>query len=101
MKISPSRYKFKYLHSSPNTFTTDSSSCKIQTMIEIIDDQERWLEEFEVIAKQLRDGLGGLAFRVDHIGSTSVLGLAAKDIIDIQVTVEKLEPFCVSRVSAF
>jgi GrpB-like predicted nucleotidyltransferase (UPF0157 family) len=61
-------------------------------MIEIVDYQERWLEEFEVIAKQLRDGLGDLALRIDHIGSTSVPGLAAKDIIDVQVAVERLEP---------
>jgi GrpB-like predicted nucleotidyltransferase (UPF0157 family) len=33
-----------------------------------------------------------LALRIDHIGSTSVPGLAAKDIIDIQVTVKALLP---------
>jgi GrpB-like predicted nucleotidyltransferase (UPF0157 family) len=32
-----------------------------------------------------------LALRIDHIGSTSVPGLAAKDIIDIQVTVPALD----------
>ena len=35
--------------------------------------------------------LGGLAARIDHIGSTSVPGLAAKDIIDIQITVPDLD----------
>lgn len=60
-------------------------------MIDIITYQERWKEEFEVIAQQLREALGDLALRIDHIGSTSVPGLAAKDVIDIQVTVEKLE----------
>jgi GrpB-like predicted nucleotidyltransferase (UPF0157 family) len=30
--------------------------------------------------------------RIDHIGSTSIEGLAAKDIIDIQVTVASLDP---------
>lgn len=33
---------------------------------------------------------GGLASRVDHIGSTSVPGLAAKDVIDLQVTVASI-----------
>jgi GrpB-like predicted nucleotidyltransferase (UPF0157 family) len=61
-------------------------------MIEIIDYQERWSDEFKVIAQQFRNALGGLALRIDHIGSTSVRGLAAKDIIDVQVTVESLEP---------
>jgi GrpB-like predicted nucleotidyltransferase (UPF0157 family) len=34
--------------------------------------------------------MGNLALRIDHIGSTSVPGLAAKNIIDIQVTVAAL-----------
>ena len=38
----------------------------------------------------MRAALGGLALRVDHIGSTSVPGLVAKNIIDIQVTVSDL-----------
>ena len=33
-----------------------------------------------------------MALRIDHIGSTSVAGLAAKPVIDIQVSVERLEP---------
>ena len=33
-----------------------------------------------------------MALRIDHIGSTSVPGLAAKPVIDIQVSVERLEP---------
>lgn len=34
--------------------------------------------------------MGSEALRVDHIGSTSVPDLAAKDLIDIQITVETL-----------
>ena len=51
-----------------------------------------WAREFEVIADSLRNSLGDLALRIDHIGSTSVPGLAAKDLIDIQVTVRDLVP---------
>jgi GrpB-like predicted nucleotidyltransferase (UPF0157 family) len=32
-----------------------------------------------------------MALRIDHIGSTSIPGMAAKDIIDIQVTVAALD----------
>jgi GrpB-like predicted nucleotidyltransferase (UPF0157 family) len=60
-------------------------------MIEIIPYQERWLSEFQAIATVLRQGLGGLALRIDHIGSTSVPGLPAKDIIDLQITVAALD----------
>lgn len=59
-------------------------------MVTIISYQERWQVEFQAIAKKLRQSLGELALRIDHIGSTSVQGLAAKDIIDIQVTVAEL-----------
>jgi GrpB-like predicted nucleotidyltransferase (UPF0157 family) len=59
-------------------------------MVEIIPYQERWPSEFQAIAGRLRQGLGDLALRIDHIGSTAVPGLAAKDIIDLQITVAAL-----------
>jgi GrpB-like predicted nucleotidyltransferase (UPF0157 family) len=57
----------------------------------IIDYRTSWPQEFHDIAEQLRRGLGELALRIDHIGSTSVPDLAAKDIIDIQLTVAALD----------
>lgn len=60
--------------------------------IEIIPYQERWPAEFRKLGTRLRRALGALALRIDHIGSTSVPGLAAKDVIDVQVTVAALEP---------
>lgn len=58
--------------------------------IVIVDYRPEWPEEFEQISARLRGALGELALRVDHIGSTSVPGLSAKDIIDVQVTVAEL-----------
>ena len=52
---------------------------------------ERWPHEFRDEAATLRDILGDVAVRIDHIGSTSVPGLAAKDVLDIQVAVASLE----------
>ena len=49
-----------------------------------------WPAEFEKIRDDLHHTLGPLALQIDHIGSTSVPGLGAKDIIDIQVTVATL-----------
>jgi GrpB-like predicted nucleotidyltransferase (UPF0157 family) len=60
-------------------------------MVEIVTYQERWPSEFRAIAARLRQALGSLALRIDHIGSTSVPGLAAKDLIDIQITVVALD----------
>ena len=51
-----------------------------------------WPSAFEDEALRIRNALGSIALRIDHNGSTSVPGLAAKPIIDIQVSVEKLQP---------
>ncbi|MCW1970211.1 MAG: GrpB family protein [Anaerolineae bacterium] len=59
-------------------------------MIEIVEYNPSWPQEFAAIAAQLRLALGELALHIDHIGSTSVPNLAAKDRIDIQITVADL-----------
>src|SRR5260221_2287102 len=68
----------------PTTFFTRCS------MITIVPYETSWPEAFIAIARPLRTALGDLALRIDHIGSTSVPGLAAKDVIDVQVTVGDL-----------
>jgi GrpB-like predicted nucleotidyltransferase (UPF0157 family) len=60
--------------------------------LEIVDPLKTWPAEFQVAARQIRQAFGPLALRIDHIGSTSVPGLPAKDVIDIQITVASLEP---------
>jgi GrpB-like predicted nucleotidyltransferase (UPF0157 family) len=62
------------------------------TAVVIVPYQERWPEDFSRIAGELHAALGDLALRIDHIGSTSVLGLASKDRIDVLVGVASLEP---------
>jgi GrpB-like predicted nucleotidyltransferase (UPF0157 family) len=51
-----------------------------------------WPPAFDVEAIRLRAALGTLALRIDHNGSTSIPGLGAKPIIDIQVSVAALQP---------
>lgn len=55
--------------------------------IRLADYDPDWPEKFETHAKAIADALGDVALRVEHIGSTSVPGLAAKPIIDILVVV--------------
>ena len=57
-------------------------------MITIVAYDTSWPEAFIAVAQPLRTALGELALRIDHIGSTSVPGLAAKNIIDVQVTLK-------------
>ncbi len=61
-------------------------------MISIVPYKSTWPDEFAQTGKRLRAALGDLALRIDHIGSTSVPGLAAKDLIDIQITAQTLAP---------
>ena len=65
-------------------------------MIRLVAYDPQWPARFETEAAAVRGAFGGLARRVDHVGSTSVPGLEAKPVIDIQVCVaslESLEPF--------
>ena len=48
----------------------------------------RWKQDFEAIRRELQAALGGCAMAIEHVGSTSVEGLAAKPVIDIDVVVE-------------
>lgn len=59
-------------------------------MIVIHPYDSRWPEEFQAIRAGIAQALGPLALRIDHIGSTSVPGLGAKDVIDIQITVAEI-----------
>jgi GrpB-like predicted nucleotidyltransferase (UPF0157 family) len=53
--------------------------------------QPRWQDEFTRTAKHIRALVGPTAVRIDHIGSTAVRGLGAKDLIDLQITVADLD----------
>lgn len=51
-----------------------------------------WPRLFSALGRKLRAALGDAALRIDHIGSTSVPGLDAKPVIDIQISVAAFEP---------
>ena len=50
-----------------------------------------WPEIFNTEKEALNQALGDLPLRIDHVGSTSVPGLLAKPIIDIQISVAKID----------
>jgi GrpB-like predicted nucleotidyltransferase (UPF0157 family) len=60
--------------------------------ITVVSYDPAWPELFGQLGPRLRAALGGVALRIDHIGSTAVPGLAAKPIVDVQISVERLEP---------
>jgi len=62
--------------------------------IKIVDYYLQWSLVFNDLKRVLETALGKLALSIEHVGSTSVPGLAAKPIIDLGVVIE-----CNARLS--
>jgi GrpB-like predicted nucleotidyltransferase (UPF0157 family) len=58
--------------------------------VEVVVYDQGWPERFETWRGRLADLLGPVVLRIEHVGSTSVPGLAAKPVVDIQVSVADL-----------
>lgn len=59
--------------------------------IEVVDYNPAWPELFAKECYVLQKTLKGVAIAIHHIGSTAVLGLAAKPIIDILIEITNLD----------
>ena len=69
--------------------------------VAVVDHRAGWATDFDGLAASLRAALGDTPALIDHIGSTSVPGLAAKDCIDVQIRVARLdETDLVERLAA-
>jgi GrpB-like predicted nucleotidyltransferase (UPF0157 family) len=51
----------------------------------VVDYDSDWAQRFEFFRARITVALGGLATTIEHVGSTAVVGLAAKPIIDMDV----------------
>ncbi|MEV7397184.1 GrpB family protein [Aeromicrobium sp. NPDC092404] len=60
---------------------------RVDGSIELVPYDPQWVATFETLATDIRTALGPVATAVEHVGSTSVPGLAAKPIIDINLLV--------------
>ena len=60
--------------------------------LQIVPYDAEWPRAFATEHDRIAAALGALARRIDHHGSTAVPGLAAKPIIDIQISVTSLQP---------
>ena len=70
-------------------FTTGSE--RAHDPIEVAGYDERWPARFADWQSRLATALGPVAIRIEHVGSTAVPELAAKPIVDIQVSVVDVE----------
>ena len=61
-----------------------------------------WVSAFEDIKKELENALDDLIIGVEHIGSTSVVGMSAKPCIDIDIVIKDYSVFnsVVERLAA-
>jgi GrpB-like predicted nucleotidyltransferase (UPF0157 family) len=69
---------------------TERSKRREAQPIEVVAYDQGWTERFEAWRGRLAELLGPVALRIEHVGSTSVPGLAAKPVVDIQVSVADL-----------
>jgi GrpB-like predicted nucleotidyltransferase (UPF0157 family) len=56
-----------------------------------------WILKFQEIKKLLEQVFKGKALQIEHVGSTSIVGMKSKPLIDVLVTVSKMEPFTEER----
>lgn len=56
----------------------------------LVEPDPYWPAQYDRVAARIRHAAGESALRVDHIGSTAIQGLPAKDVLDIQLTVGEL-----------
>ena len=57
----------------------------------VADHDPAWADRFRSVRELVEAALGGRALAVEHVGSTAVPGLAAKPVVDVQVTVDDVE----------
>ncbi len=55
--------------------------------IKVVPYDPAWAERYQEIRERLMPALQGLVVGIEHVGSTSVPGLAAKPIIDVDVVI--------------
>ena len=52
-----------------------------------------WITDFANLKREIEKGLNGIAYEIEHIGSTSVPELDSKNIIDIDIIYEQQSEF--------
>jgi GrpB-like predicted nucleotidyltransferase (UPF0157 family) len=60
--------------------------------IRLVEHDPSWAREAQAEIARLREALGAVAVRLEHVGSTAVPGLASKPILDLQLSVATIEP---------
>jgi GrpB-like predicted nucleotidyltransferase (UPF0157 family) len=87
--VSPSDAEITEQHESrPDSDAWVEGYVQSAAPIEVVEYDDRWPADFERVAATIRDAIGDDALELNHVGSTSVPGLPAKPIIDIDLVVD-------------
>lgn len=60
-------------------------------VVEVVPYDPEWKVEFDRIREQLLSYVGDLIITIEHVGSTSIEGLAAKPIIDLDLVMDSYD----------
>jgi len=64
---------------------------RVDPAVRIVPYDAGWPARADEELRRLKEGLGSVAVRLEHVGSTAVPGLAAKPILDLQLSVADIE----------
>ena len=68
--------------------------------VHVSDYDPAWPEQFRALARRAADAVGDIVLGIEHVGSTSVPGLAAKPVVDLAVVVRREDvPRAVERLA--
>jgi GrpB-like predicted nucleotidyltransferase (UPF0157 family) len=70
---------------------SDASGPRPAVPVVVVAHDPAWQSQAAALLAELRGALGPLALRAEHIGSTSIPGMAAKPVLDLQVSVADLD----------
>jgi len=72
-----------------------------QRKVELVEYNPKWPQFFSELSRVISTAMGDLALRIEHVGSTSVPGLAAKPIIDLDAVIasRQLLPEAIHRLA--
>ncbi|MEO8349877.1 MAG: GrpB family protein [Acidobacteriota bacterium] len=68
--------------------------------LEVVPYDRSWPARYEAEAERLRSALGSTLRVLEHVGSTSVPGLAAKPVVDVAASVEAFDDLDVGALEA-
>jgi GrpB-like predicted nucleotidyltransferase (UPF0157 family) len=85
------RLKTASLHARRDQAEVFPGSFRAADPHEVVNYDPDWPARFQAWHDRLAAALGREAIRIDHVGSTSVPGLAAKPVIDVQVSVPDVD----------